>query len=171
MHVFSVDNLSTIFDRSRFSSSQAATILTELLGENNSKLKMAVEMTIPDYHNQSKLPTGVTISLWDDKSTIFNVDKIESRMLHPENYKDMAWAEALDDNMTYWFAADRSSWRPGQAYQQLETTLRSLASRMDSDKPAVPPDATGTLCNAWLLQSSSLPDAVVLSKPPNWILP
>ena len=93
------------FDRSRFSSSQDATILTDLLGENNSKLKMAVEMTIPDYHNQSQLPTGVTISLWDDKSTIFNVDKIESRMLHPENYKDMAWAEALEDNVTYWFAA------------------------------------------------------------------
>ena len=66
---------------------------------------MAVEMTIPDYHNQSQLPTGVTISLWDDKSTILNVDKIESRMLHPENYKDMAWAEAHEDNMNYWFAA------------------------------------------------------------------
>ena len=44
-------------------------------------------MTIPDYHNQSRLPTGVTISLWDDRSTIFNVDNIETTILHPENYK------------------------------------------------------------------------------------
>ena len=62
-------------------------------------------MTIPDYHNQSRLPTGVTISLWDDRSTIFNVDNIETAILHPENYKNLQWADALDDNETYWFSA------------------------------------------------------------------
>ena len=66
---------------------------------------MAGEMTIPDYHNQSKLPTGVTISLWDERSTIFNVDNIETTILHPENYKNLQWAEALEDNETYWFSA------------------------------------------------------------------
>ena len=66
---------------------------------------MAGEMTIPDYHNQSRLPTGVTISLWDDRSTIFNVDNIETTILHPENYKNLQWADALDDNETYWFSA------------------------------------------------------------------
>ena len=66
---------------------------------------MEAEMTIPDYHNQSRLPTGSTISLWDNRATIFNVDNIESTILHPANYKDVAWADALDDNTTYWFSA------------------------------------------------------------------
>ena len=66
---------------------------------------MAAEMTIPDYHNQSKLPTGSTISLWDDRATIFNVDNIESTILRPANYKDTAWVDVLDDITTYWFSA------------------------------------------------------------------
>ena len=69
------------------------------------KLKMAAELTIPDYHNQKRLPTGSTISLWDNRATIFNVDNLESTILHPANYKDVAWVDALDDITTYWFSA------------------------------------------------------------------
>ena len=53
---------------------------------------MATGMTTPDYHNQNRLPTGSTILLWDHRATIFNVDNIESTILHPANYKiPVAW--------------------------------------------------------------------------------
>ena len=29
---------------------------------------MAMEMTNPDYHNQRRLPTNSTISLWEDRA-------------------------------------------------------------------------------------------------------
>ena len=66
---------------------------------------MAVKMTTPDYHNQSRLPTNSTISLWEDRATIYNEDRIESQVLQPANYKDSAWSEVLDNGTTYWFAA------------------------------------------------------------------
>ena len=101
----SVDNLSTIlFGRSRLlltSAEQSGPTICR----RTTLATMTMEMTIPDYHNQSRLPTGVTISLWDDRSTIYNVDNIETTILRPENYKNLQWAEALDDNETYWFSA------------------------------------------------------------------
>ncbi|CAK9113030.1 unnamed protein product [Durusdinium trenchii] len=45
-----------------------------------------------------------------------------------------------------------------EAYQQLETTLRSLASRMDSDKPAVASFATDIEAQRWLIQPHTNPD-------------
>ena len=67
---------------------------------------MAGEMTVPDYHNQRRLPNNSTISLWEDRAIIYNEDKIESKILQPSNYKDnAAWADVLDNVTTYWFAA------------------------------------------------------------------
>ena len=49
---------------------------------------MAVEMmTIPDYHNQRRLPTTSTISLWEDRAIIYNEDKIESKILQPAAFE------------------------------------------------------------------------------------
>ena len=38
---------------------------------------MTVEMTIPDYHNQRRLPTNSTISLWEDGAVPYNEDNME----------------------------------------------------------------------------------------------
>ena len=38
---------------------------------------MTVEMTIPDYHNQRRLPTNSTISLWEDRAVLYNEDNME----------------------------------------------------------------------------------------------
>ena len=66
---------------------------------------MAMEMTIPDYHNQRRLPTNSTISLWENCTILYNEDRVESKIILPSNYKDSAWSEVLDNGTTYWFAA------------------------------------------------------------------
>ena len=66
---------------------------------------MAVKMTIPDYHNQRRLPTNSTISLWEDRAILYNEDKVESQILLPSSYKDGAWSDVLDNITPYWFAA------------------------------------------------------------------
>ena len=38
---------------------------------------MAMEMTIPDYHNQRRLPTNSTISLWEDRAVLYNENDME----------------------------------------------------------------------------------------------
>ena len=38
---------------------------------------MAMEMTIPDYHNQRRLPTNSTISLWEDRAVLYNENNME----------------------------------------------------------------------------------------------
>jgi hypothetical protein len=65
---------------------------------------MAV-MTIPDYANLKKLPTGSTISLWDCRHTIHNEDKVESTILWPKDNENMPVCEILDKDKTYWFCA------------------------------------------------------------------
>ena len=36
-----------------------------------------MEMTIPDFHNQRRLPTNSTISLWEDRAVLYNEDNME----------------------------------------------------------------------------------------------
>ena len=38
---------------------------------------MGMEMTIPDYHNQRRLPTNSTISLWEDQVVLYNENNME----------------------------------------------------------------------------------------------
>ena len=38
---------------------------------------MATEMAIPDYHNQRRLPTNSTISLWEDRAVLYNENNME----------------------------------------------------------------------------------------------
>ena len=66
---------------------------------------MAVEMPIPDYHNQRRLPANSTISLWEDRAVLYNEDNVESQVILPPNYKDSPWCDVLDNISTYWFAA------------------------------------------------------------------
>ena len=66
---------------------------------------MAVETTVADYHNQRRIPTNSTVSLWEDRAIIYNEDKIEIKILLPSNYKDSAWSDVLDNITTYWVAA------------------------------------------------------------------
>ena len=68
--------------------------------------KMAeIAMTIPDYANLKKLPTGSTISLWDCRHILHNEDKVESTILMPKAMESMPWSEVLDNDKTYWFCA------------------------------------------------------------------
>ena len=45
---------------------------------------MAMEMTIPDFHNQRRLPTNSTTSLWEDRAVLYN----ESNMEKPEDEEE-----------------------------------------------------------------------------------
>ena len=45
---------------------------------------MTVEMTIPDYHNQRRLLTNSTISLWEDRAVLYN----ENNMEKPEDEEE-----------------------------------------------------------------------------------
>ena len=63
------------------------------------------EIRVPDYKNLAKLPSGSTISLWENKSTIHNVETMfPSTMLIPKD-DNLTWETAIDPTKEWWFTA------------------------------------------------------------------
>lgn len=64
---------------------------------------MAVEqMEIPDYNGLKKLPSGSTISLFNNRTKIYNVaeDEIQKTVLLPKD-NDLTWDNLFDDDKIY----------------------------------------------------------------------
>ena len=69
------------------------------------KVKSTMTTFVPDYANLRLLPTGSTISLWEHRDVIYNAQHIPSSILLPEDKKEMAWNDVLDNDKSYWFTA------------------------------------------------------------------
>ena len=61
-------------------------------------------MEIPNYQTLKTLPSGSTISLFNDKKKIYNVadGEIQTKILKPQN-TDLTWNNLIEDDKTYWF--------------------------------------------------------------------
>ena len=61
-------------------------------------------MEIPNYQTLKTLPSGSTISLFNDKKKIYNVadGEIQTKILKPQN-TDLTWNDLIEDDKTYWF--------------------------------------------------------------------
>ena len=61
-------------------------------------------MEIPDYNGLKKLPSGSTISLFNNRTKIYNVaeDEIQKTILLPKD-NDLTWDNLFDDDKIYWF--------------------------------------------------------------------
>ena len=63
------------------------------------------EIKVPEYKNLTKLPSGSTISLWENKSVIHNVETMfPSTMLMPKD-DNLTWETAIDPTKEWWFTA------------------------------------------------------------------
>ena len=69
------------------------------------KVKSTMTTFVPDYANLRLLPTGSTISLWEHRDVIYNAQHIPSSILLPEDKKEMAWNDVLDNDKSYCFTA------------------------------------------------------------------
>lgn len=61
-------------------------------------------MEIPNYKTLAKLPSGSTISLFNDTKKIYNVaeNEIQTKILMPQN-TNLTWDNLIENDRTYWF--------------------------------------------------------------------
>lgn len=62
------------------------------------------EIEVPDYKTLTKLPSGSTISLFNDRTRIYNVnmDEVNQTILLPKDCTQ-SWDSLFDNDKTYWF--------------------------------------------------------------------
>lgn len=71
--------------------------------EVDSKLLEGELMEVPNYKTLATLPSGSTISLFNDKK-IYNMaeNEIQTKILMPQN-TDLSWDNLIENDRTYWF--------------------------------------------------------------------